>query len=1340
MRSHFQFLLCLAGLCGVAQAQTPTIASLNPPSVPVGSGQFTLMVLGTNFQGGCYATWNNKVLVSNFVSSTEIDATVPASFLTLVETVYIGVSCPGQMPSMLVAFNVTGSGSLTISTPATLPQATAGTFYIASLQASGGTPPYQWSAQASIPQGLTLTSGGVLSGTPILAGQYAFPIQVTDSNSNTASQIFSLTISTPGGGGGSLTITTSSPLPAATAGTSYSATLAASGGTLPYRWSPLTVLPAGLTLSQGGVLSGTPTTANQYAFTIQVTDSSSSPLTASATFSLTVASQGGGGGTLMITTTSPLPAATAGSSYSATLAASGGTLPYRWSPLTVLPAGLTLSQGGVLSGTPTTANQYAFTIQVTDSSSPQNTAQQTLSLNVGSQGSGGGCGGGGTLMITTSSLPSATTGQTYTTTLGASGGTGTCTWLGTSLPSWLTLFAATGVLTGTPPTVGTFTIAVQVSDSASHTSSRGFSLVVTAGSSSLTVTTGTTLPQGTIGTLYNMSLAASGGTQPYFWSALTVLPAGLTLSQGGVLSGTPSTAAQYAFTVQVSDSSSPQNTAQQTFSLTVTGAGGSTLTITTSSLPAGGAGLAYTATLTASGGTPPYNWLGTSLPSWLILDPAAGTLSGTPPTVGTYTVAVQVTDSTSPSAQTASRSFSLSIAASSFTIATASPLPAGVVGVAYSATLSTTGGVAPYNWVILSGNTDGLNLDQNAGTLAGTPLTAGTFSFTVQVADSSGSGQMPSKAFSLTVTATAVTPLTVTTSSLPAAAAGQAYTATLAASGGTQPYTWLGTSLPPWLTLTASTGALSGTPPASGTFTVQVQVTDSTSPTPRTASRSFTLTVSAPSLTISTTSPLPAGTVGVAYPSTTLAVSGGTAPYTWVILSGNTDGLSLDPTGILSGTPTAAGTFNFTVQVTDNTPNTPLQGMKAFAVTIAAPSLTITTVGSSSGTVGGAFSKNFTVTGGTPPYTWTGTSLPSWLTLNPTTPTSGPATLAGMPTQPGSFSVTLKATDATQATGTGTFTITIAPGQLKITTATQLTPATLGTPYTFTMVAAGGTQPYTWSATGLPSGLTISAAGLISGTMGAAGALTFVVKVTDSAQPAATAQDNFHINVTPPALPAVTISGLPGTAAPLMQYTVTIAVASAYPVDITGTAILSSSPADSGPTDGSIQFSGGGKSASFKVTAGATSATLAIQTGSVAGTITLTLSQLSAGGMDVTPTPAPSAKTQMAAAAPVVTATSVSRSGSTLTVQITGYASSREITQAVFTFTAASGQTLQTSQFTIPLSALFATYYQNSQNASFGSQFVFAQPFTIQGDINSVIPQNVTLTNRVGSTTSAVSK
>ena len=75
------------------------------------------------------------------------------------------------------------------------------------------------------------------------------------------------------------------------------------------------------------------------------------------------------------------------------------------------------------------------------------------------------------------------------------------------------------------------------------------------------------------------------------------------------------------------------------------------------------------------------------------------------------------------------------------------------------------------------------------------------------------------------------------------------------------------------------------------------------------------------------------------------------------------------------------------------------------------------------------------------------------------------------------------------------------------------------------------------------------------------------------------------------------------------------------------------------------------------------------------------------------------------------------------------------MTQATYTFSAASGQTLQVSQVVIPLETVFGSWFQSPANVRYGSQFILTQPFTIQGDANAVTPQTVTFTNRVGSTT-----
>jgi hypothetical protein len=174
-------------------------------------------------------------------------------------------------------------------------------------------------------------------------------------------------------------------LPGGTAGSSYLAALGATGGMQAYAWSVVSgTLPAGLALSSTGVLSGTPTTAGTSRFTVQVRDSSPSPQTAQASVSVTVASSS----TLSVMTTA-LPAGVAGTAYSATLGAEGGKAPYTWSMTSgSLPTGLTLSSGGIVSGTPTTAGSTSATFQVQDSSSTPLSVQATITLTVTSAVSG----------------------------------------------------------------------------------------------------------------------------------------------------------------------------------------------------------------------------------------------------------------------------------------------------------------------------------------------------------------------------------------------------------------------------------------------------------------------------------------------------------------------------------------------------------------------------------------------------------------------------------------------------------------------------------------------------------------------------------------------------------------------------------------------------------------------------------------------------------------------------------------------------------------------------------------------------------------------------------------
>ena len=214
---------------------------------------------------------------------------------------------------------------------------------------------------------------------------------------------------------------------------------------------------------------------------------------------------------------------------------------------------------------------------------------------------------------------------------------------------------------------------------------------------------------------------------------------------------------------------------------------------------------------------------------------------------------------------------------------------------------------------------------------------------------------------------------TITTTSLPDGTVGVAYSATLQATNGTSPYTWSldPGPLPAGLTLNSSTGAITGTPTVAGTSSFTAKVTDSATQNDTQALSIAVAPAPVPPPTITTTS-LPDGTVGTTYGQTLAAVDG-TPPYAWSVSEGAPPpGLTLFPTGELTGHPTSPGSFTFTVRVDDA--GTPSQSdTQELTVTIdpePGPPPTITTTSLPSGTVGQPYSETLTVTGGTTPYTW----------------------------------------------------------------------------------------------------------------------------------------------------------------------------------------------------------------------------------------------------------------------------------------------------------------------------------------------------------------------------------
>jgi hypothetical protein len=836
------------------------------------------------------------------ISGTPTQATSTPDLLT------IRVSDSSNVPQSAVAtltLTVVGAASITIA-PAALPSGQVGVAYSQALTATGGTAPYTWAlSSGTLPAGLTFsTSTGTISGTPTAAVN-ATPLtfKVTDTSSPVLTQTtvgLTLTI-TPA----TLVITTAS-LPNGQLGVAYSATLAATGGTVPYTWSLTSgTLPSGLQLNAAtGAIAGTPTVAvNATPLTFKVVDSGNPARTKSVNLTLTIAAA-----TLAITTTT-LPNGQVGVPYSTTLAATGGTLPYTWTITSgALPAGLQLNAAtGAIAGTPTAAaTATPLTFKVVDSGAPAQTKSVNLTLTIVAA----------TLVITTTTLPNGQVLVSYSAMLAATGGTAPYTWALTSGSlDGLTLNPATGAITGIPLLpVNASPVTFTVTDSGVPAQVKSVNLTFTIAPPGLAIST-TSLPNGQVGTPYSSTLAATGGTPPYTWSITAgTLPAILQLNGAtGAITGMPTTpVVATPLTFKVVDSGLVPQTQSVNLTLTITPLA---LAITTTSpLPTGLINTPYSTTLAATGGTLPLTWTITSgaLPTGVLLDAASGAIAGTPTVAVTDTpITFKVTDSSVP-ALTQSAPFTLSIAAATLTITTAT-LPDGQAGTAYSSTLGASGGIAPYTWVLTSGLLDGLALNSATGAITGTPTAAVTASpLSFKVTDSSS----PKVSKTVNLALTVAPGLTITTTTLPPGQVGAAYSATLAATGGTPPYTWaLMTGSLDGLTLNTATGAITGMPTAAVTaIPLTFKVTDSTTPTPVSKTANLALTI-AGSFTVSV-APLRAGltvTQSLALTATTTDPAG----VNWSASGGTLTGQT---TSAASFSTALAGTYTVTAtSATDGT-------------------------------------------------------------------------------------------------------------------------------------------------------------------------------------------------------------------------------------------------------------------------------------------------------------------------------------------------------------------------------------------------------------------------------------
>ncbi|MEO8657542.1 MAG: choice-of-anchor tandem repeat GloVer-containing protein [Bryobacteraceae bacterium] len=260
-----------------------------------------------------------------------------------------------------------------------------------------------------------------------------------------------------------------------------------------------------------------------------------------------------------------------------------------------------------------------------------------------------------------------------------------------------------------------------------------------------------------IGVPYNTTCTVSGGTEPYSWSISPgTLPPGIVLSPSGstaTITGSPTQLGPYNYTLTVTDSGIPQSITKP-FSGNI----GSSLDISCES--AAGpivVGVPYHTTCKVAGGAPPYAFSVTpgSLPPGLAFTVSGGvaTITGTPTIAGAYNYAVTVTDSSG--AHSITKSFSGAIA-SKLELSCAPMTDPAVVGVPYRASCTASAGIAPYAWSISSGTLPpGINFTSsgNIATVAGTPATPGTYSFTVKVTNGGDSPETLTSSNVITVVA-----------------------------------------------------------------------------------------------------------------------------------------------------------------------------------------------------------------------------------------------------------------------------------------------------------------------------------------------------------------------------------------------------------------------------------------------------------------------------------------------------------------------------------------------------------------------------------------------------------
>ncbi|MFO0599797.1 MAG: putative Ig domain-containing protein [Myxococcaceae bacterium] len=990
-----------------------TLVTVNLGRAGVGSGTLIVSPAGVSCGAGCTST------TASFASGTQVTVqAVPAT--GSVFSGWSGGTCSGTGACTFTAGagqTVTGTfdrNPIVITSPATA-NAAVGRVFSYTVTAIG-TAPVALSV-SGLPAWLSFDSNtGVISGTPPSAGTTNLTLQATDVN-GTATQ--------------ALTITAGQP-PLITSALTYTLATATTA------WSTIDVNASGATPMQFNAsnLPGTVSfnsTTGVFANNAGVTGVFNIPVVATNAFGSdykTIAVSIGGAPVI----TSALTASGAvGSAFSYTLTATGNATIVL--SVSSLPAWATFNPAtGVLSGTPTSAGTLSIGLSAVNG---VGSSQQTLLLTVS-----------GPAVITSGLSVSGTAGQAFSYSMTAEG-TAPLTRSIANAPAWLTFDAATGLMTGTPPSGGTFTVDMTASN-AIGSDTKTLTITVTTPPSPPSITSSLTA-SGSVGAPFSYTITASGQA-PMTFSASS-LPAWATLDANtGVISGTPDVAGPVSIGLGATNAIGSDS---KTLVLSIV----SPAVITSATSASGITGAAFSYTLTASG-VAPITLSMSGVPAWATFNSSTGELSGTA-AEGVFSVSLGASNGGGSDSKT------LTITIRTPPVITSALSASGVVGQAFSYTL-TSSGTAP---VTLSASSlpSWASFNAATGVISGTPDTEAVSSISLGASNAAGSDAQ-------TLVLTVRSAPAITSALSASGVVGQPFSYTLTASG-TAPVTLSASGLPSWASFNPSTGVLSGTPDAEAVSSISLGASNSAG----SDGKSLTITIRTPPVI---TSPLTAsGVVGQSF-SYTLTTSG-TAPVT-LSASALPSWASFNASiGVISGTPDAEAVTSISLGAS-NAAGTDAQ---ALVLTVrSAPAITSSL--SASGVVGQPFSYTLTASG-TAPVTLSASGLPSWASFNAAT-----GVISGTPDAEAVSSISLGASNAAGSDGKSlVVTIRTTPAITSPLAATGV----IGQPFSYTLTSSG-TAPVTLDATALPSWASFNAAtGLISGTPDAEGVTSISLGASNAA-------------------------------------------------------------------------------------------------------------------------------------------------------------------------------------------------------------------------------------------------